>query len=338
MKLYRKAWLRAMKRKDNLLLIGGTLTGMSVVMNALAFLSIQNFLTRKQPKIPAGKIESVDEMHVDYLRRKNHAWLKDQTRDKIVIKSHDGLKLRGEYIHNSEANRKEGEPVKVVLLSHGYGGSGFKDMTIFTDFYRRQGYDILLFDQRSHGKSEGSAITMGALEQEDIARWVDYIIRKNKENCKILLHGWSMGAAAVYLAAANGLPSQVKGVVFDCGYDMVEAQFMHTAKKLVILPKTLCFYILQFMRPWTKFLCGFSMWEASPIYVSRYMKLPILFVHGKEDTVVPFKMGYRLYEASDKTPYRDFLAVKDADHTYSYIRQKGAYEAALLKLMDACMN
>jgi len=327
-----------MKKRDTALLIGGTVTGMALVTNLLALGCIREHFVRRVKEEKPGKIESVDEMHIDYLRRKNLAWIKKQYAERMQIRSRDGLNLRAEYIHNSEAVREENEPVNIVLLSHGYGGSGYKDMLIFTDFYRKQGFDMLLVDQRSHGKSDGSAITFGALEKGDIVLWIRELIDKYNGNCRIILHGWSMGAATCYLAAAQGLPSQVKGIVFDCGYGVAEAQFFHVAKNTIALPKTLLWYILQFMKPLCRILCGFDMKDSSPLFVSRSMKLPIFFVHGDADSCVPAWMGRRLYDATDRATYRDMLVVPKADHTYSYIYDKAGYEEGILRLFENCLN
>lgn len=327
-----------MKKFDTALLIGGTVTGMGIVMNLLALGCIRENFVRKTPKVKPGEIESVDEMHIDYLRRKRLAWVKEQHVEHMQIKSKDGLKLRGEYIYASECDRKEDEPVNIVLMSHGFRGSGYKDMLLFADYYRKQGYDMLLIDQRSHGKSEGSAITFGALEKGDIALWTRELIDKYDGNCRILLHGWSMGAAICYLAAANGLPPQVKGIVYDCGYSVAEAQFLHFAQKFMSFPKVLLWYVLQFMKPWCRILCGFDMKAASPLFVAHNMKLPIFFVHGGIDSIVPAWMGRRLYEATDRTSYRDMLVVPDAEHTYSYMYDKAGYEDGISKLIEKCMK
>jgi len=327
-----------MKKKDEALLIGGTLTGMALVANALAIGYIKENFVRKIKKIKPGKIESVDEMHIDYLRRKSLAWIKEQRVEDIEITSKDGLTLCGQYIINGDVDRTEDEPVNIVLLSHGYGGTGYKDMLIFADFYRKQGYDIMLIDQRAHGKSEGTAISFGALEKDDCTRWVKKVIERHDGNCRILMHGWSMGAAIIYLAAAGGLPPQVRGLVYDCGYSVAEAEFLHVSQNMVPLPKVLLWYIIQFMKPWCRILCGFDMKDSSPLFVAHNMKLPVFFVHGTTDSCVPVWMGRRMYKATDRTTYRDLLLVENADHTYSYIHDKDGYEAGVLKLMDKCMQ
>lgn len=327
-----------MRKRDTAMLVGGTLTGMGIVLNGLALECIRENFFRRSPKtIKAGKIDSVDEMHLDYLRRKGKKWIESQRRESVEIMSRDGFALKGEYIHNTEAERADKDPVKVVVLSHGYGGTGYKDLLIFADFYGKQGFDILLLDQRAHGKSEGNAITFGAKEQEDMIRWVRTVVNKAGDNCEIILHGWSMGAAIVYLAAANGLPKQVKGIVYDCGYSAAEAQFLYAAKQGTHLPKTLLYYMVQCMKPWCKLVCGFDMRDSSPLFVTRDMRLPVFFVHGTADTVVPVWMGKKLYDETDKTPYRDLLLVEGADHTYSYLRGKGEYEEGILRLIDNCM-
>jgi len=320
------------------MLLGGTTTGMGLVLTGLASFAIkENFSRRNSKGTKPGKIESVDDMHIDYLRRHAIEWIKTQKIDKLEIKSREGLTLRGKYIHNSEANRAEGEATKVVILSHGYGGTGCKDLLIFTDFYRKQGFDICVIDQRAHGKSEGETITFGAKEQGDMIRWVRTTIDIAGDNCEILLHGWSMGAAICYLAAAEGLPPQVKGIIYDCGYSVAESQIFHVAKRITHLPKALLWYMIQAMKPLFKLFYNFDLRDSSPLFVSKNMKLPIFFVHGVDDEVVPLWMGRKLYEATNRTSYRNMLVVSGANHTYSYIHDKKGYEAGIIKLIENCM-
>lgn len=327
-----------MRKTDTAKLFGGTVIGMGVVLNAMALGVMKWRLFRKTPKAPdPNKINSVDEMHNEYMRRKSLEWIKRQRKEDMEIRSQEGLKLQGQYIHNGDVVRAAGEPKKVVILSHGYTGYGYKDLIIFADFYARAGFDIIVIDQRSHGMSDGKLISFGALEKEDMIRWVRAAIDKAGSDCEILLHGWSMGAAIIYLAAAKGLPPQVKGLVYDCGYSVMEAQFFYTAKKEMHIPKALIWYILQAMKSWCRVLCHFDMSDSAPLFVARNMKLPIFFVHGAQDQTVPAWMGRKLYECTDHAAYRDMLLVPGADHILSYARDRKGYEEGILKLIDNCM-
>ncbi len=326
-----------MKKKDVGMLLGGTVLGMSTVMTGAAWCLIRGYFTRRKPHKPnPGQIETVDDMHMDYLRRKSVSAIQRQNTEEISIMSRDGLILHGHYVHNLETDRLPGEPVNAVILSHGYGGTGYKDLAVFSDFYIKEGYDILIIDQRTHGRSDGRYITFGAREHEDMKLWVDKVIEMAGRDCRILLHGWSMGAATVYLAAADHPAPQVRGVVFDCGYAVSEAQLLHAAQNVTRLPKVILWYVLQFLKPLCAVFCAFSLNEAAPLFAAQDMRLPIFFIHGDKDSVVPYRMGRRLYRATTHAPYRDMLTVPGAEHTLSYVSDKKGYEDGLLELMKQC--
>ncbi len=326
-----------MKKKDVGMLLGGTAIGMSAVMTGAAWTLIRRYFTRRKPhKLNPGQIETVDDMHMDYLRRKSISAIQRQDIEEIDITSRDGLILHGHYVHNLEADRQSGVPLNVVILSHGYGGTGYKDLSVFSDFYIKEGYDILIIDQRTHGRSDGRYITFGAREHDDMKLWADKVVQMAGQDCRILLHGWSMGAATVYLAAADHPAPQVKGVVFDCGYAVSEAQLLNEAQEVSKLPKVILWYVLQFLKPLCVVFCAFSLNEAAPLFVASDMRLPIFFVHGDADSVVPYWMGRRLYRATTHAPYRDMLTVPGAEHTFSYVSDKKGYEEGLLELMKQC--
>src|SRR5207248_5555484 len=54
-----------------------------------------------------------------------------------------------------------------IVLSHGYGDDE-DEMLPWADFLNRAGYSVLTYDMRNRGQSGGGAITLGALEQDDL--------------------------------------------------------------------------------------------------------------------------------------------------------------------------
>jgi fermentation-respiration switch protein FrsA (DUF1100 family) len=56
-------------------------------------------------------------------------------------------------------------------------------------------------------------------------------------------------------------------------------------------------------------------------------KIPILFIHGTDDTFVPIRMTYENYKACSAP--KELLVVPGAIHAQSYDKEKEKYEAAI---------
>ena len=83
--------------------------------------------------------------------------LKARAFEEVHIISFDGLRLFGRWYEG-----KKDSPV--VVLCHGYRGSAYRDFSGGSDIFLSLGWNVLLIDQRAHGKSEGSTITFGVKE------------------------------------------------------------------------------------------------------------------------------------------------------------------------------
>ena len=114
-------------------------------------------------------------------------FLASADKEDVSIVSSDGLSLKASFYRN--------EGSRYVILVHGYMSSR-KDMLHLADVYSSWGYNVLSPDNRAHGESDGTWIGMGWLDKDDIRLWIDWIIDRDPE-AKIVLHGISMGAAAI---------------------------------------------------------------------------------------------------------------------------------------------
>lgn len=133
----------------------------------------------------------------------------------LEITSHDGLKLRGIYY--------PGESGVTVLCAHGYTSHAEREWAFPGLFYHSLGYNVLIPYQRAHGLSEGKYISFGALEHQDMMRWVDQINEMNPEG-KIVLHGLSMGGGIV-LDLADKEMKNVKCLIADAPSTSIENFF-----------------------------------------------------------------------------------------------------------------
>lgn len=121
-----------------------------------------------------------------------------------------------------------------------------------------------------------------------------------------------MGAATVMMTAGEQLPPQVKLAIEDCGYTSVWDQAKAAVKDLyggamgVFIPAVSLASKVKF---------GYSFREASALNQIRRCKIPVLFIHGEADALVPCAMVYRLYEAANYD--KQLLTVPGAGHCLS---------------------
>ena len=129
----------------------------------------------------------------------------------VQTTSHDGLKLSARYYHN-----KDGAPV--LLLFHGYRSMALRDCAGGFLLGKKAGFNVLVADQRAHGRSEGKVITFGIQERWDCLQWIRYIADRFGCDTPVLLSGLSMGAATVLMASGLPLPENVAAILADCPY------------------------------------------------------------------------------------------------------------------------
>lgn len=226
--------------------------------------------------------------------------------------------LKAQYIDNDSD--------KTVILHHGYR-SMFEDMLPQAKFFSELGYNILLPDARSHGKSEGEYITFGYYEQDDLNNWINQEVAE-KNNQSIYLFGTSMGAATVTMSQKKR-HSNVKAVIEDCGFSALEEQF-RSVLRLVTDRISFIPIINQF--DWygkeTQLLdllnnrhiipkLSFDLFNAdSPLKSVQQSGVPQLFIHGEADWFIkPNEMNV-LY--NNAIGYKEKLSVPGADHAVSF--------------------
>ncbi|GIO45218.1 alpha/beta hydrolase [Paenibacillus apis] len=237
----------------------------------------------------------------------------------------DGLKLGG-YLVEPHRNGK-----RWMILVHGYTVSLYVS-TQYIELFQREGFNLLLIDQRRHGKSEGKYTTYGYMEKHDIAAWVAWIVDHYGEDCSIGLHGQSLGGGTVleYLAIAD---PHVKFVVADCPYSDLTKLLRH---QMSVLNKLPAFPLLGMINRRMHRSAGFRMEQVSPLKAVQNSTLPVLFIHGTEDNYVPTYMSEELYEA--KPEPRSLLLVKGAVHGNAYAVDPVRYAREVQQLIQLALK
>lgn len=237
--------------------------------------------------------------------------------EEITVFSEDGLKLHGTYFP------LEGSK-KTVICFHGYTSEGLNDYSTLALFYRENGFNLMIVDERAHGKSEGTYIGFGCLDRKDALLWIQEMIRMGGEDCEILLHGDSMGGATVLMASGLKLPHQVKAIVSDCAFTSAWEVFASVLKNRYHLP---AFPILHVANEMVIKKAGYSLKECNAKIEVAKTKIPILFLHGEADSFVPCSMAHELYQACASE--KKLVLIEGAGHVESCYRDSQLFEGSV---------
>ncbi|MBO5896434.1 MAG: alpha/beta hydrolase [Clostridia bacterium] len=221
-------------------------------------------------------------------------WLQEKASDDYI--ENDGLKLHALSIVN------KGQSSSYVIMLHPATCSAI-DMAQFAYHFYDLGFNIVLPDARGCGESEGDTLTFGVDDARDVPLWVDKIIELDPD-AAIFLYGLGMGGSAVTVAAGEQLPANVKGVIEDSGYNDLEAVFKHNIDSLY---NKKSFPGLAIAKLYAKSVKGWS-YDAPLVEESvKNIKIPILFIHGGDDQIVPVDQSNDMFEA---------CRGKGSDHVY----------------------
>lgn len=236
--------------------------------------------------------------------------------EEVYIKSFDDLLLHATFVPSPYFSRK------VVIAVHGYNSYGMFDMSSVVPFFRGMGYNVIIVDDRAHGKSEGKYIGFGWLDRMDVLNWCRYAKERFGKNCEILLHGVSMGAATVLMTCGeSALPRQVKGVIADCPFAGAYEEFGYMMRSNYRIPGRPLLYFASMV---CKLRAGYTFGQCSTIRAVKNVRIPVLFIHGTKDTFVPPYMTKRMYKAC-RSKQKYLYLCPEATHCYSAFQDMDTY-------------
>lgn len=155
------------------------------------------------------------------MRAEGCAWITATPHERWTQEGADGVETVAYWFPADTATDR------TVLLLHGHRADASL-MGPLGDYYRQQGFNVLIPDLRGHGMSGSNYVGMGYVDQPDQIGWLNRIVDTVGENAQIVLHGISMGGStALMLSDDPNLPSQVKAVIDDCGFSSVVDEFSY---------------------------------------------------------------------------------------------------------------
>lgn len=301
--------------------LGGAFLGFA---GAAAFIS-NEAVSRKPlllPKVfdmlsPDGSGEN--DYSFEYSKEKydeHDSWCASHGVQEFEMVAHDGTKLYSYLIP------AEKESDIYVLCAHGYRGTRYGDFGAQSRFYHSLGFNVILIDQRAHGKSDGKYIGFGYYESQDVIEWLQFYNNKFGNGIKFIVAGVSMGGATVCMAAGNkDLPENVVCIISDCAYTSAENEFKYCFPHYTNIPGG---PLVAAANVINSKLAGYSFKAANPLSAVKNAKVPMLFIHGGSDDFVPTGMVYELFDACPTE--KDLLIVESAIHAQSFFADTEKYQ------------
>lgn len=221
----------------------------------------------------------------------------------------DGVRLHA-WWHPGEG---EDDPARrpVVLWCHGNAGN----LTHRADNLRilaRSGLSVLLFDYRGYGQSQDKPSEVGLyLDAEAAYRYV--VDQRGISPVRVVVFGRSLGSAVALHAA---LKHRTAGLIMESPFESVAAMVAQ----------------MPVLRVFAAFLKSrFKNRERV-----RWLKVPLLVVHGDRDRTVPIEQGRAVFAAAPEP--KEFYVVEGAGHNDTYQVGGAEYRRRIAEFCRRCVG
>ncbi|MEE8196418.1 MAG: alpha/beta hydrolase [Acidiferrobacterales bacterium] len=217
----------------------------------------------------------------------------------VTFKASDGISLSGWFLPAEDARG-------VLLFVHGNAGN-ISHRMLSLQLFNRLGLSTFIFDYRGFGESQGSPDEIGTYRDAEAA-WRYLTAERKVDPAGIVIFGRSLGAAIASYLASQHTPRAL----------IVESAFTNVPDLAAR------FYRFMPVR-WLSRYC-----YATVDYVPR-VAAPILVVHSREDDIVPYSHGRRVFAAANSP--KEFLEIRGS-HNDAFIVSGKVYEDGLDRFLS----
>lgn len=230
-------------------------------------------------------------------------------REPIEVKMSDGYLIHGDI-------SLQGDEKKFVILCHGYSVNRESAIKYAVLFYSL-GYSVVVYDHRSHGDNVHKDVTMGYKESKDLHEIILWLKAKYGDDILLGLHGESMGSATILQAVKYN--DKIDFICEDCGYSDLRKLFIYLVRHMTHLSP----FFIPMCDVYMKLFHRYHMKDASPIEYIKGCTIPLLVIHGENDTFIPNDHSEDIYQAFDG--YKEKHIFPGAEHAESLLSNREQY-------------
>ena len=221
----------------------------------------------------------------------------------VEIVTEDGIKLDAWYVPAQEARG-------VVLFFHGNAGNMSHRLDSL-QIFNALNLDTLIFDYRGYGHSEGKVSEQGTYRDGEAA-WRYLTENRGIADAEIVLFGRSLGAAIAAHVASRHAPGAL----------IVESGFVSVPDMAAALyPWLPARRLARIKYPAGEYL--------------KTISCPVLIVHSRDDEIIPFGQGRKLFERAREPKH--FLELRGG-HNDGFLVSGQRYLDGLDKFLTASLG
>jgi fermentation-respiration switch protein FrsA (DUF1100 family) len=212
----------------------------------------------------------------------------------VQLRAEDGTRLHAWFIPHPR-------PTHTLLFLHGNAGNiSHRGSSI--EIFNRLGLSVLILDYRGYGQSKGEPTERG-LYMDARAAWRHLTEERALDPGEILIFGRSLGAS---VAADLASRTQPAGLILESGFSSARDMARHLYPGLhhVLLRR----------------------FELDSLSRLAQVQAPVLVLHSRDDEIVPYALGRRLFEAA---PGPKSFVELIGDHNSGFLATQPDYERSL---------
>jgi pimeloyl-ACP methyl ester carboxylesterase len=228
----------------------------------------------------------------------------------VAIPGADGITLAARW-------KPAARPAGTIVLLHGYGRDK-SQMLAAAHFLHQAHFNILAYDARAHGQSTGDLSTVGAREQEDLRRVLDWLGRQGIRE-RIGALGYSMGAATALLAAARD--PRIQAVASEGCFSTLDALLAVAFPVFFNLPSLPYSWLAVRFSEWQ---AGFSAASLRPVDAIGHLgNRPVLVIGGMADRIATPSQTLALAHGAVRS---QLWLIPEARHVQGFAKAPAEYK------------
>jgi len=275
-----------------------------VVLGVIGFIVIlsvlQFYVNIHPPKFISAR--TPEEFGIDY--------------ENISFVTSDKLTIRGWLLRSAKANG-------TVIVGHGYPFDKGNILSITTFLY--PDYNLLFYDHRYFGESDGKISTVGLNEVKDVKAAVSFVTKTFPKQ-PISLYGFSLSASAMLMAQPD-----VKSIVADSPFADLDMMIQRTFSTFGPVK----YPFVAFTRILGKTFFGVWPKDISPQNSVKNSTIPTFIIHGDKDSQIPVENSKIIQEQNKDI---ELWIVAGVDHGQAHALKQKEYEKRVKNFLKRHMN